>query len=353
MIDIPEINRLTQAATDHGATDLFLSEGDVPRVRIDHTVQPFGESPITRETMTRLWRALGCDPESTTEHDAGFINDGGSRFRANIYRQSGKLAAAIRPIPSSIPALDELGIPTEKLTEWVHRTSGLFIVAGPTAAGKSTTLAALLDFLNHTSQKHIITLEDPIEYLIPPAHSWISQREIGDDTPSFASGLRSALRQSPDVILVGEIRDPETAITALHASETGHLVLATLHAADTTDAIERLTNLFPDSERKFALSLLATELLGIFCQRLLPRIGGNLVPAYELLCNEGAVANWLAEMDLDAISQHIQQTGQSGNISLIHSLMRLYQNGAVEQSVAEAHCPRPSDLRRLIRGIES
>lgn len=349
---ITAIDRLSQAAVHHGASDIFLVAGDIPRVRINEQVSPFGDAPISADDLAKLWSLLDADPKTVNDHDASFVNTDGHRFRVSLYKQLGRIAAVMRPVAARIPGFDELALPADRLIHWGNHSSGLLLICGATGAGKSTTIAALLSHLNQTSTRHIITLEDPIEYLFTPDQCWFSQREIGTDTPTFATGLRAALRQSPDVIMIGEIRDPETAITALQASETGHLVLATLHSANTTDALERLTNLFPADERTFALSLLASELLGVFCQKLLPSTSDGIVPAYEMLSNEGAVSDWLQDLNLTAISDHVHKSGMDGNISFLSTLVNLCLNGQVTPEVAEAYSARPSEFRRLLRGIE-
>ena len=349
---ITAIDRLSQAAVHHGASDIFLVAGEIPRVRINDEVSPFGDTPVNAEDLIELWELLDGDPKTMHDHDASFVNTDDHRFRVSLYKQLGRIAAVMRPVAARIPNFDELSLPAERLIEWGHRSSGLLLICGATGAGKSTTIAALLSQLNQTTTRHIITLEDPIEYIFTPEHCWFSQREIGSDTSSFATGLRAALRQSPDVIMVGEIRDAETAITALQASETGHLVLATLHSSNTSDALERLTNLFPADERAFALSLLSSELLGIFCQKLLPTLNDGVVPAYEMLSNEGAVSDWLLELDLNAISDHVHKSGVDGNVSFLTTLVHLCMNGIVSPEVAEAYCDRPGEFRRLLRGIE-
>ena len=349
---ITAIDRLSQAAVHHGASDIFLVAGEIPRVRINEQVSTFGDSPLTAEDLTQLWTLLDADPKTVHDHDASFVNTDGHRFRVSLYKQLGRVAAVMRPVAARVPNFEELALPAERLMHWGNHSSGLLLICGATGAGKSTTIAALLSHLNQTATRHIITLEDPIEYLFTPHLCWFSQREIGTDTTTFASGLRAALRQSPDVIMVGEIRDAETAITALQASETGHLVLATLHSANTSDALERLTNLFPVDERNFALSLLASELLGIFCQKLLPSTTDGIIPAYEMLSNEGAVSDWLQELNLDAINDHVHKSGVDGNISFLRTLVNLCLNGHVAPEIAEAYSERPSEFRRLLRGIE-
>lgn len=349
---ITAIDRLSQAAVHHGASDIFLVAGEIPRVRINEQVSQFGDSPLPADELTQLWSLLDGDPKTMHDHDASFVNTDGHRFRVSLYKQLGRVAAVMRPVAARVPNFEELSLPSDRLIEWGNRSSGLLLICGPTGAGKSSTIAALLNQLNQTVTRHIITLEDPIEYLFTPDLCWFSQREIGTDTSTFATGLRAALRQSPDVIMVGEIRDAETAIIALQASETGHLVLATLHSSNTSDSLERLTNLFPADERTFALSLLSSELLGVFCQKLLPTITDGIVPAYEMLSNEGAVSDWLIELNLTAIRDHVHKSGAEGNISFLSTLVNLCLNGHVTPEVAEANSDRPGEFRRLLRGIE-
>ena len=268
----------------------------------------------------------------------------------NLYQSLGRLAAVMRPIRREIPGLTDLGLPAELLQSWVSRRYGMVIVSGPTGSGKSTTVASCLDWLNHHGGRHIVTLEDPIEYLFENDLALFSQREIHRDSDSFATGLRMALRQSPDVIFLGEIRDAETALTALHAAETGHLVITTLHSSSVAETIDRFSNLLV-SESSIGLNLLASQLVGIICQQLLPRPDGGLFPALEYFQNEAVTRRWILEGRTAEIQDHLHKNRGGTNCSLLDYLVAAAQEGCIDVEVARSACPRPQDFDRAMRGI--
>ena len=346
-----DIAALTSSAASHGASDLFLSAGEVPRIRVGGSIATLGESPLSEETMLAFWRQLGADPATTTDHDTSHVDADGNRFRVNLYRHLGRPAAVLRHIKSRIPELADLGLPAELLQSWMLQPSGLVLVTGATGSGKSTTLASCLDWLNAHADRHIVTIEDPVEYLFENKLSFFSQREVHVDTTSFGKGLRASLRQSPDVILVGEIRDSETATTALQAAETGHLVLSTLHSSSVTDTLERLTNLFPPEERASALLLLSSQLIGILSQKLLPAAQGGLHVIVEHLHNEGATRDWIRATALPEITDHLRKAAVPGNRSFLASLVEAVEQGQIEQSVAEQASANTTEFRRALRGI--
>ena len=226
-----QIPSLLKSVIKHGASDLFLSEGAVARTKIGGELMMLGDAPVTLEEVSAFWKLCGGDPTYDGDRDSSFVNEDGVRFRVNLHRHTGKLGAVLRRISTEIPDMESLGLPADILIDWIKRPSGLVLVTGATGCGKSTTLASALEWVNQNMARHIVTIEDPIEYLFESKNSYFTQREVHTDTDSFARGLRSSLRQAPDVILLGEIRDQETAITALQAAETGHLVMATLHSA--------------------------------------------------------------------------------------------------------------------------
>ena len=346
-----EIDALTSSAASHGASDLFLSAGEVPRIRVADSIATLGETPLSEESMLAFWRRVGADPAATTDHDTSHVDASGNRFRVNLYRHLGRAAAVLRHIKSRIPDLADLGLPAELLQSWMLQPSGLVLVTGATGSGKSTTLASCLDWLNRHADRHIVTIEDPVEYLFENKLSFFSQREVHVDTSSFARGLRASLRQSPDVILVGEIRDSETATTALQAAETGHLVLSTLHSSSVTDTLERLTNLFPPEERASALLLLSSQLVGILSQKLLPTSTGGLQVIVEHLHNEGATRDWIRSTALPEINDHLRKAAAPGNRSFLASLVEAVEEGKIEQSVAEQSVANATEFRRALRGI--
>lgn len=278
------MDALCQAVEAYEASDLLLHENRSPLLRIAGDLRTLDATPLDRSFFRELWKACGA-AETVQDHDASFTSPGGIRFRVNLLRQLGSHAAVLRRIRRDIPQLESIGVPAGVLRDWMVRKSGLVLVCGPTGSGKSTTLAACLEWMNQGLSRHIVSIEDPIEYLFSNQRCLFTQREVGIDTSGFAEGLRRSLRQSPDVIFVGEIRDAETAGTATQASETGHLVLATLHASSCTDAVERLQFLFPATLRDTVRRTLSGQLLGILCQRLLPALQGGMALAVEYFSN--------------------------------------------------------------------
>ena len=345
------IDQLAADAFARGATDLFLCEDQIPRVRVNGDIQIPGAEALKRETMAAFWEACHADPESDTEKDTSYVISGGHRLRVNLYKSLGLLAAVLRPIEDQVPSMEFLGLPSEVLTNWMERKSGIVIVSGPTGSGKSTTIASALQWVNDTYARHIVTIEDPIEYLFSNHLSYFSQRELNSDTPSFASALRASLRQSPDIILLGEIRDSETAKTALQAAETGHLVVTTLHSSGVTDTLERLTHLFAEESREALLTLLSHHLVGIFSQQLLPAKEGGLMIALEHLQNEAATRAWIRENQLPKISDHINRGDNPANCSFVRYLVAAVQQGYLDENIGRQAAPNAQDFDRLLRGI--
>jgi len=345
------IDRLADQAFQTGATDLFLCEDKVPRVRVNNDVQIPGDDLLTHDTLSKFWLSCGADPDATQEKDISYITSGGHRLRVNLYKSLGHLAAVLRPIKDSIPSLEELGAPQELLTQWVSKQAGLVLITGPTGSGKSTTLASSLQWVNENQSRHVVTIEDPIEYLFENNLSYFSQRELHSDTHSFSTALRAALRQSPDIILVGEIRDQETAQICLQAAETGHLVLATLHSSGVVDTLERITNLFEAGSSQGLLKLLSQHLIGILSQQLLPRPDGGLLLAIEHLQNEAASRSWIKDSDLAEIADHINRGDNHANCSFVRFLVAASEQGYLDTNVARQATPNPQDFDRLMRGI--
>jgi len=223
------IDSILDAAELQQASDVFLQEKEVPRLKVNEQIVVLGDEPLSPAHMTALWQACGANAQGDMDRDSGFMSRTHTRYRVNLHRTMGRLGAVLRRIKTSVPSLKTLGLPDWLLTRWGARQHGLILVTGPTGSGKSTTIASLVQWMNENLVRHIVTIEDPVEYQFTSDRCHFTQRQVGRDTGTFASGLRSALRQAPDVIFVGEIRDYETALTALQASETGHLVVSTLH----------------------------------------------------------------------------------------------------------------------------
>lgn len=348
-----QIDQLASAAVQHNAEDLFLKVNELPHARVGGQVMELGDQRLTFEDLAQLWQACGKDPMSgAMDHDASWANSAGYRFRVNLFRNLGSIGAALRPIKTDIPQLETLGAPVERLQEWSSRSAGLVLVTGGTGSGKSTTLASALQWVNVSHCKHLVTIEDPVEYLISPARSFVTQREVGTDTDSFSSGLRAALRQSPDVILVGEIRDSDTARIALQAGETGHLVFATMHSSDVAETMERLVALFPPSERESALIVLSKQLIGILCQQLVSSADGNLHLLTEHLENTGAVRKWLHDGETSKIQEFLERDA-GDNVRFIDSIVAAAQSGKITDDVARAACADPHEFDRRRSGISS
>lgn len=345
------IDTLADWAFQTEATDLFLHEDQAPRIRTNDQITSTSEKPLTSEDLKNFWLHCNASPETTQEKDTSHVTPNGHRLRVNLYKSMGQLAAVLRPIKSNIPSLEELGAPQELLTNWISRQAGLIIISGPTGSGKSTTLASSLQWVNENQARHIVTIEDPIEYLFENNQSYFSQRELHVDTPSFASALRASLRQSPDIIFLGEIRDEETAKICLQAAETGHLVLATLHSSGVADSLERLTNLFAHGMREGLLKLLSQHLIGILSQQLLPRPDTGLLLAVEHLQNEAATRNWIKDCNLTEISDHINHTDNAANCSFVRYLVAAAQQGYLETHIARQAAPNAQDFDRLLSGI--
>ena len=344
------LHQLIRDAFADEATDVFLVENEPPRIRREGDVVILHPGPIPRAGLEEFWKSCGVDHTSHPEADVSWKLPNGGRLRVNLYHTLGRLAAVLRPIRKTIPPLAELGLPGPLLESWVQRRYGLILITGPTGSGKSTTVASCLDWINQHLARHIVTLEDPIEFLFENERSLFSQREIRLDSPTFSTGLRAALRQSPDVLFLGEIRDPETAITALHAAETGHLVISTLHSSSVVETLDRFSHLL-SSETAGASNLLASQLVGIMSQQLLPRKGGGLFPALEYLQNEAATRRWILENRLAELQDHLNKADGVTNCSLLDYLVASVQQGYLEADIARAACARPQDFDRAMRGI--
>lgn len=344
------LHQLIRDAFADAANDVFLIEDEPPRIRKNGEVVEIHPGPIPRPIMEEFWKSCGTDPAVSLENDISWKLPGGGRLRVNLYHTLGRLGAVLRPIRNEIPPMENLGLPGPLLESWMQRRFGLVLVTGPTGSGKSTSVASCLDWINRHQRRHIVTLEDPIEFLFTNDQSLFSQREIRQDTDTFSHALRSALRQSPDVLFIGEIRDPETALTALHAAETGHLVISTLHSSSVVETMDRFCNLLRN-EAEGGLSLLATQLIGIVSQQLLPRSDGGLFLALEYLQNEAATRRWILEKRFTELQDHLQKSKDPNNCSLLQYLVAATKQGILDADVARAACARPQDFDRAMRGI--
>ncbi len=325
---------LLRAAHQRAASDIHLSAGMPPLVRVCGALEPLEDAVLGNAPIRAMIDSVL--PESQRRHfadgaacDFAFSIEGLGRYRANAYRQQRGVGLALRPIPEQVPTLASIYAPPI-LETLANHSHGLVLVVGPTGSGKSTTLAAMVDQVNHTAAKHVLTIEDPVEFIYTPDRCLITQREVGRDTPSFADALKAALREDPDVILLGEMRDLETIRLALTAAETGHLVLATLHTATAAQAVERIVDVFPGSERDLALTLLADVLRAVVAQELLPRQDGQgRVAAHEVLIGTPAVRNLIREGKGAQLLSAMQTGQQFGMQTMAQSVERLAKAGVI------------------------
>lgn len=321
-------------------------------MRVNGQITEMGTQPLSEEDMELFWARCGAPPNAD-DFDASFAASDGRRYRVNLFRSLDLRGAVLRPLKTDIPSLDSLGAPKALLTSWMTRPSGLVLVTGATGSGKSTTLASCLEWLNQNFRRHIVTIEDPIEYLFRPAHCLFTQREVGSDTPSFAEGLRRSLRQSPDVILLGEIRDSVSAITALQAAETGHLVLATLHSSNVLDSMERLSRLFEIGERDSVMHVLSQQLIGILSQKLVPAQAGGRALVVEHFENQAVTRKWILEGKFRDLADFVARGDNPANVTFLKSLVTLAQAKRISEATALAAAANPHELQRLLRGVNA
>jgi twitching motility protein PilT len=348
-VDFAEIITNVVAA---GASDLHITVGAPPVMRTSGELVALGDRPLTSQDTRDLVYGLLTEGqrqrlENDLEVDISYAVPGRARFRVNAYHQRGCLGAAFRVVPDALRTLEELGIPSV-LHEWAMLPRGLVLVTGPTGSGKSTTLAALINEVNERRRCHIVTVEDPIEFLHSHRNSLVNQREVGGDTQSFANALRSALRQDPDVILVGEMRDLETIRTALTAAETGHLVLATLHTSDAPQTIDRIIDVFPPHQQDQVRVMLAAALRGVCCQRLRATGQRGRAVACEVMVSTPAVRNLVREGKTHQIHSMIQTGSAHGMVSMDASLAALVRRGVIAPATAFERAGNVEELRSLM-----
>ena len=325
---------LLQQARNLKASDVHLQAGCAPNLRVQGYLKKLPAPIMTQEQLAGVLRSVLTEAAwekllRLGEVDAACSDSAGRRYRLNAYRQSGRYALAVRLLESTIPSCEELGLPAN-VQRLAELEQGLVLVVGATGSGKSTTLAALVQCMNRERALHIITLEDPIEYVYPQGQAFISQREVGRDTESFASGLRSALRQDPDVILVGELRDSETMAIALTAAETGHLVLATLHTQDAVSSVNRILDTLPERSAQVR-SQLAEVLQAVVCQRLLPKADGEgRIAAFEVLVATEALRNIIREGRTHQLESYIQTGRRFGMMTMADAIVELRKSGVIK-----------------------
>ncbi|MGH9723002.1 MAG: type IV pilus twitching motility protein PilT [Bryobacteraceae bacterium] len=349
------LDQLLAVAAKNGASDLILVAGSPVAIRVNGALAPPAGTPLSgddvRELLLPLLETARYEElQKNKSVDFCFMREPAGRFRANIHYQRGTLAAAVRILPARIPTLESLHLPAS-LARLAERRQGLVLVTGPTGCGKTSTLAALIDLINSRRRDHIVTIEDPIEYEHVNRSSIVEQIEVGHDTPDFVNSLRSVLRQAPDVILVGEMRDNETMATVLTAAETGHLVFSTLHTNDASQAVSRILDSFPAGHQPQIRQQLSLALLAIVAQQLVPGAdGASRAPAIEIMIATDAVRNLIRKGEDHQLRMQLAMGKADGMMTMEQSLADLARAGRIRRETAMAHCFRPDDLRRYLEG---
>jgi twitching motility protein PilT len=351
------IDELLEIVVEHNASDLHLAVGLPPVIRVDGALRKTRYEALTPQVAQRMIYDILLDEqierfETDMQLDCAYQLQKIARFRMNVYKDRSTVAAALRLIPTRIPTPQELGLPAV-VEQLARRPRGLFLVTGPTGSGKSTTLAAMVDQINRERSEHIITVEDPIEYLHTHKKSVINQRELGQDTHSFQAALRVALREDPDVLLVGEMRDLETIALAITCAETGHLVLATLHTNNAAESVDRMIDVFPPEQQEQIRIQVSNNLLSILSQQLLPRAGQpGRIAAIEVMVATAAIRNLIRENKAHQITSIIQTSAEHGMQTMDQALRDLYQQSMITYEVAMQRAQNQDELKKLIYGRE-
>ncbi len=347
------LTELLDLVVSQNASDLHIFAGSPPVIRLSGELVPVtNRPPFTPAETESLLKAI-VPPERWNKFlenksvDLSYAHTARSRFRINGYYAQGTVAVALRLIPNKVFSFTELNLPLV-LETFLNRPQGFFLVVGPVGQGKSTTLAAMVNRINETRAEHIVTIEDPVEYLFPPGKSLIQQREIHIDALDFHSALEATFREDVNVIMVGEMRDHETISSAVTAAETGHLVLSTLHTNNASQTIDRIIDMFPAEQQDQVRVQLAGSLAGVFSQRLIPRVSGGLIPAYELLINNNAVANLIREGQTHEIGAVIQTSSGEGMIDMDRMLANLVRKGEITVEHAYAHAMDPKTFEHYV-----
>jgi twitching motility protein PilT len=346
-----DIEGILSAASENGASDIHLVTGEPPVIRVDTGLVRLDQPVLEAKELNELLATMLNDNQQATLDEQKDVDlswaTASCRYRVNVHIQSGTPAIAMRTVKTKIPPLDSLNLPPA-IAPLAELPRGLVLVTGDTGSGKSTTLASLLQQINMTKSRHIITLEDPVEYVFNSERCLVEQRELGRDMPSFASGLKHALRQDPDIILVGEMRDLETTSLAISAAETGHLVLSTLHTVNASQTVERIVDMYPANQQSQVRSMLANTLKAVISQTLLPKIGGGMVPAVEILLCNPAVRNIIRESRTFEIPNVIETNSRKGMVTRDASISSLVFNGLVERDIAIANSTDPQRLQMTL-----
>jgi len=356
-LDSVHLDDLLRKSVERDASDMHLVVGVPPILRVDGQLTAMNYARVTPQDSQRIIYDIMTDEqiqkfETNLELDFSYSLAKVARFRVNVYKDNGTIAAAFRKIPQKIPTMRDLGLPLI-LEELTKKKRGLVLVTGPTGSGKSTTLAAMINQINTERSEHIITIEDPIEYLHTHKYSIINQREVGQDTRSFNNALRSALREDPDVVLVGEMRDLETIQIAITTAETGHLVFATLHTNNAAQTVDRMVDVFPPGQQEQIRFQLSNNLEAVICQQLLPRAGmPGRVCAMEIMICTPAIRNLIRENKAHQIPSAIQTGANVGMQSMDQHLRDLYQKGIITYELALERAMNPDELKKMLAGRE-
>ncbi|MBM3458612.1 MAG: type IV pilus twitching motility protein PilT [Armatimonadetes bacterium] len=349
------IDDLLRLVVEWKGSDLHLTVGVPPIIRVDGHLQPTPYERVTPQEAQRMCYDILTDEqiqrfESTLELDFSYQVPRVARFRVNVFKERGNMAAALRIIPQRVPTLEDLGLPSA-LKELASKPRGLILVCGPTGSGKSTSLAAMINYINSERSEHILTIEDPIEFVHPHKYSVVAQRELGMDTKSFAAALRSALREDPDVILVGEMRDHETMQLAVTAAETGHLVFATLHTNSAAQTVDRIVDVFPPGQQEQIRIQLSNNLEGVLVQQLMRRANQpGRVCALEIMLASPAIRNLIREGKSHQINSMIQISNNQGMQTMDQCLRDLFARGAITYDDAMTRAMQPEELKKMISG---
>ncbi|MCH2129775.1 MAG: type IV pilus twitching motility protein PilT [Pirellulaceae bacterium] len=346
------IDKLLQACVTKGASDIHIAVGQPPVLRLHGRMRRLETETLGPEDTVELMKAIAperCQRELQEEggSDFGFAFGDAARFRVSIFKQKGNVGMVLRQIPNEFMTFDQLGLP-QAVAGLCMRPRGLFLVTGPTGSGKSTTLASMINYINDSVDHHIITIEDPIEFYHNHKKSTVNQREVGVDVPNFAEAIRRALRQDPDVILVGEMRDLETIEAAIQAAETGHVVFGTLHTTGAQGTVNRIIDVFPTNQQDQIRTQLSTSIIGVLSQCLMPRIGGGRVAAHELLVVTPGIANLIRENKTFRINSSIQTGAKLGMQLLDDAIFKLWRDNVVTVEDALAKANQQDELAKRI-----
>lgn len=352
------LHDVLRAMTQLGSSDLYLKIGTPPAVRVDGAVRQLGQTVITKEDMKEYFKILVDEHsrDSFRKHhevDTAYEAEGYGRFRVNGFMARGNIGFVLRHVQSDIPDFSQLGLPVQTMERLALLRRGLILVTGITGSGKSTSLASMIQYMNTFTNRHVITIEDPIEYAYSDNRCVINQREVGIDTRDFKSALRNAMREAPDVILIGEMRDTETVQAAIDAAETGHLVLSTLHTINAQQTMERIINFFPPYQHQLIRMQLSMVLQGVLSQRLIPRSGqSGRVPALEVMIATPTIKQLLEEGRTLELGPTIRDSAHFGCMTFNQSLYGLFEQGIITREDALANADNPDEMEMLFRGIQ-